>query len=145
MRLLLCCLGAALCANALACEGLSVEHAWLRQPPPGADVAAAYFEARNNGDQPLTIQAVSSPDFKGAMLHTTRVVDGHAEMRAQGDVELAPGARFIAAPGGAHVMLFGAVQSVDAGQTLRLELLCAHGAPLQVALPVLRDAPPAEH
>ena len=145
MRLLLSALGAALCANTLACEGLSIEHAWLRQPPPGADVAAAYFEALNNGDQALTIQAVSSPDFKGAMLHTTRMVDGHAEMRAQGDVELAPGARFSAAPGGAHVMLFGPTQSVSVGQTLRLELRCAHGTPLQVALPVRRDAPLAEH
>ena len=141
MRLTLSLLCAVLSVDALACEGLSVEHAWLRQPPPGADVAAAYFEARNDGQAALTIQSVSSPDFKGAMLHTTRVVDGRAEMRPQGDVVLAPGASFSAAPGGAHVMLFKPGKPVTEGSSLTLELRCAHGQPLTVALPVQRAAP----
>ena len=52
MRIVLCCVLAALyCRDALACDGLVVEHAWLRQPPPGSTVAAAYFEARNDGTQ----------------------------------------------------------------------------------------------
>jgi hypothetical protein len=141
MRVLLSVLGMVLCFDALACDGLAVEHAWLRQPPPGSDVAAAYFEARNNGRQTLTIQAVSSPDFKGAMLHATRVVDGRAEMRPQGDIELAPGASFSAAPGGAHVMLFNPRQVITEDSNLTLELRCAQGKPLTVALPVRRDAP----
>lgn len=143
MRIVLCCVLAALCCrDALACDGLVVEHAWLRQPPPGSTVAAAYFEARNDGTQALTIQTVGSPAFKAAMLHATRVVDGRAEMRPQGAIELAPGARFSAAPGGAHVMLFEPQQPLAEGATLTLELRCRHGAPLTVALPVRRDAPP---
>ena len=129
------------CGEAHACDGLTVSHAWLRQPPPGSDVAAAYFEARNDGQQPLTIKTVGSPDFKGAMLHTTRVVDGRAEMRPQGDIELGPGASFSAAPGGAHVMLFEPLQPLREGSSLTLELGCAQGEPLKVALHELRDAP----
>lgn len=141
MRIVLLCMALSVAGDALACEGLAVDHAWLRQPPPGSDVAAAYFEARNEGHEALTITAVGSPDFKGAMLHTTTVVDGRAEMRPQGDIELAPGARFSAAPGGAHVMLFEPHKPIAADGTLTLELRCAQGEPLVVALPVRRDAP----
>ena len=142
MRLLpLALLAAALSFDALACGGLKVDRAWLRQPPPGSDVAAAYFEARNDGAQALTIKTVGSPDFKGAMLHATRMIDGRAEMRPQGDIELAPGATFSAAPGGAHVMLFGPLKALTEGSKLSLELHCAQGQPLTVALPVQRDAP----
>jgi len=135
-------LGALASAQVMACDGLAIEHAWLRQPPPGSDVAAAYFEARNTGQHALTIKSVGSPDFKGAMLHVTRVVEGRAEMRPQGDIELGPGAHFSAAPGGAHVMLFEPLQPLTEGASLTLELHCAQGEPLEVALPVRRDAPP---
>lgn len=127
---------------AMACEGLTVEHAWLRQPPPGGEVAAAYFDARNDTAREVIIQSVSSPDFSKAMLHETRMVDGHAEMRRRGDIVLAPGARFSAAPGGAHVMLVGARGALQKGVSLTLEVHCKQGAPLRMALPVRRDAPP---
>lgn len=141
-RLALALFAALLGLDALACDGLKLDHVWLRQPPPGSEVAAAYFEAHNGGPRALSIQAVSSPDFSGAMLHTTRVVDGRAQMRPQGAIVLAPGARFSAAPGGTHVMLSGAQQPLQNGVSLTLELRCGEGAPLRVSLPVLRDAPP---
>ena len=141
-RLPLTLLSILFCLDALACDGLKLDHVWLRQPPPGSEVAAAYFEARNDGPKELTIQSVGSPNFTGAMLHTTLIVAGRAEMRPQGDIVLAPGARFSAAPGGAHVMLSGAQQPLQDGVLLTLELRCAQGAPLRVSLPVLRAAPP---
>ena len=125
-----------------ACDGLVIERAWLRQPPPASEVAAAYFEARNPSDHEIVIQRVASPDFSGVMLHATRMVEGRVEMRPQGDIVLAPGARFSVVPGGSHVMLSGAHQRLDANASLRLELHCASGTPLAVALPVRRDAPP---
>lgn len=143
MRIVLLALTVLMSSEVLACDGLVVERAWLRQPPPGSDVAAAYFDARNDGAATLTITAVGSPDFKSAMLHATHVVDGRAVMRPQGDIELSPGAHFVAAPGGAHVMLFEPAKTPSAGDSLTLELRCGTGGPLTVALPVLRDAPPS--
>lgn len=128
---------------ASACEGLRIERAWLRLPPPGADVAAAYFEAINAGNTPLTITGVASPGFGGGMLHAMALVDGQMRMRPQGDVVLAPGERFSAAPGGSHVMLWEAASPVTADGDYRLTLTCAEGAPLTVPLPVRREAPPA--
>ena len=142
MRIVVTMLAVLAGSEALACDGLSVERAWLRQPPPGSDVAAAYFEARNDGASKLIIKSVASPDFKGAMLHATQVVDGRVEMRPQGDIELAPGARFVAAPGGTHVMLFEPAKALETGMSLTLELRCAEGEALKVALPVQRSAPP---
>lgn len=128
--------------DAVACDGLALDHVWLREPPPGSEVAAAYFDARNDTAREIIIQGVASPAFKNAMVHRTLMIDGRAEMRPQGNIVLAPGAHFSAQPGGAHVMLFGARRSLQDGASLTLELHCTAGPPLRVALPALRAAPP---
>ena len=142
MRLALTLFSALLCLDTLACDGLKLEHVWLRQPPPGSEVAAAYFDAHNDGPNEVIIESVASPDFSGAMLHATQVLEGRAQMRPQGNIVLAPDARFSAAPGGTHVMLFGAQQPLQNGGSLTLEIRCAQGAPLRVRLPVMHSAPP---
>ena len=142
MRLALTLFSALLCLETLACDGLKLEHVWLRQPPPGSEVAAAYFDAHNEGPNELIIEGVASPDFSGAMLHATQILEGRAQMRPQGNIVLAPNARFRAAPGGTHVMLFGAQQPLQDGGSLTLEIRCAQGAPLRVRLPVMHSAPP---
>ena len=40
---------------ALACPGLVVREAWVREPPPGARGTAAYFTLRNDGAQTLVL------------------------------------------------------------------------------------------
>ena len=75
-------LGCWVATAACACDGLAVERAWVREPPPGTAVAAAYFELINRGTSAVKVTAVTSPDFGWAMLHTTQVVDGRAEMRS---------------------------------------------------------------
>lgn len=142
MRLALTLFSALLCLETLACDGLKLEHVWLRQPPPGSEVAAAYFDAHNEGPNELIIEGVASPDFSGAMLHATQILEGRAQMRPQRNIVLAPNARFRAAPGGTHVMLFGAQQPLQDGGSLTLEIRCAQGAPLRVRLPVMHSAPP---
>ena len=74
MRLALTFFSALLCLNTLACDGLKLEHVWLRQPPPGSEVVAAYFDAHNEGPNEVIIEAVASPDFSGAMFQAVSPV-----------------------------------------------------------------------
>ena len=121
------------------CEHLAAEKAWVRQAPPGHTHLAAYMRLTNVGHEPLRITGIQSPDFESAMLHETVYTDGQARMRHIPAIDLKPGAVFVAKPGGAHVMLTGPKQPVNAGTWVTLSLECsAHGS-LTISLPVRKS------
>lgn len=124
-----------------ACDGLRVDDGWLRLPPPNATTAAAYFTLTNQGAHPVSIVAVSSPQFGHAMLHATRFVDGRAEMRHLGVVTLAAGETFRAEPGASHAMLGAPRTPLDLDSAVELVLECREGSPLRLSLPVARKGP----
>lgn len=138
---LLVCIVALPSPGAFACAGVVVSAAWVRTPPPGASMAAAYLELDNRGRTPARIVGVESPDFESAMLHETRYVEGAARMRHVEAIELAPGAHFSAAPGGTHVMLMGARGQLESGTVVHLRLMCAGAAALDFAATVSARAP----
>lgn len=135
-------LGCCVATAAGACDGLAVERAWVREPPPGTTVAAAYFELINRGTSAVKVTAVTSPDFGWAMLHATQVVDGRAEMRELGALELAPAAHFSATPGAVHLMLGEPRHPLAAASAVTLAITCAAGPALSFPAPVRRTPPP---
>jgi len=133
----------AMSAAADACEGLVARDGWIRQPPPGSSHAAGYLSLHNEGEQTITIESVASPDFETAMLHETRYSDGRAQMRHVHSLELAPGKRIEARPGGLHVMLMHPRVELATDALVELDITCAAGTPLAAWLSVRRTAPPA--
>ncbi|MEN9726328.1 MAG: hypothetical protein RL434_694 [Pseudomonadota bacterium] len=86
---------------AQACDGLVIEHPWIREAPPGARVMAGYAELRNEGSSLLVIDAAESPGyFDHVMIHETQLAEGRAHMVSRETLELAPGATRSVAPGG---------------------------------------------
>jgi len=128
---------------ASACEGLVARDGWIRQPPPGSPHAAGYLVLTNEGEQEITIESVASPDFEAAMLHETRYSDGRAQMRHVHRLELAPGERVEARPGGLHVMLMRPRAELVTDGVIELDISCATGTPLAAWLSVRRTAPPS--
>ncbi len=126
-----------------ACDGLVVTGAWVREPPPGMAMTAAYFTVENHGGERRTLTGLHSEEFESAMLHQTVQEDGRASMRHLGEVALAPGARLIAAPGGIHAMLAGPRVTLAAGVDIHLDLRCAGDTTLPFVAPVRRSAPDA--
>jgi periplasmic copper chaperone A len=114
-------------AAAHACPGLAVEDGWIREAPPGAMMTAAYARLVNTGTKPLTIDGARAPGFEGVELHHTVVEDGMSRMR-EGRLEIAAGASAALAPGGWHLMLFGAERAPQAGETVQLTLSCGKRA-----------------
>jgi len=112
--------------GAAACPGLAVEHAWIREAPPGA-MSVAYARLTNRGKGALVLDGARSADFGGAGLHRTIVDDGVARMR-EGTLAIAPGASALLEPGGWHLMLFDPARPLKAGDTVILALTCGASA-----------------
>ena len=110
-------------ADALACPGLEVREAWIREAPPGAMMTAGYAQLANRGSRPLSLEGAVSADFGGAELHRSVLVGGVAKM-IQEPLRLAPGTTGTLEPGGWHLMLFRPARTLKAGDRVQLSLQC---------------------
>ena len=111
---------------------LSIENAWIREPPPGADVAAAYFTVRNAGHDSAVLVDLSSPVASETMLHETKIVGGQSRMRMLERLVIPAGGAVSLTPGAIHVMLDGLKQPLHAGQQVPLVLRFANGQQIRI-------------
>jgi len=109
-----------------------VEDAWIPQPPPGAEVAAAYLTVRNPGPASVVLTDVESSLADAAMLHESLERNGQAEMRPVERLTIAPGQRIVLMPGGLHIMLHGLHHPLAVGDRVPLTLHFAGGSSLAV-------------
>ena len=135
---ILVCLISALAPVCAASEeaGVSVRDAWIRETPPGMTVMAGYMALRNNTSRPQVLVAASSSGFESAMIHRTIVKDDMAGMVYLSQVELAPNANLIFAPGGYHLMLMKPKRTLRAGDQIVINLEFRGGLVLPVAFNV---------
>ncbi len=113
-------------------SNLLVAGAWIRQPPPGSDVAAVYLSLENVGTRAVRLTGVECPLASMAMMHETRESGGQSQMRALASVSLAPGASMAFSPGGRHIMLHGLAHPLQVGERVPIVLLFAGGIKLHV-------------
>ncbi|MGH8259435.1 MAG: copper chaperone PCu(A)C [Steroidobacteraceae bacterium] len=106
---------------------LQVENAWIPLPPPGAQVAAAYFTLHNTGREPAVLVGVDCPLAAHAMLHESSVVNGESRMRMVDRLTVPPGRSVILKPRGLHVMLDDLSRALQVGQQVPLVLHFAAG------------------
>ncbi|MGH8597660.1 MAG: copper chaperone PCu(A)C, partial [Gammaproteobacteria bacterium] len=86
------CLLATITSPAFGCHGLVLDSGWVREPPPQAEVAAAFMVLHNTGPDELRISKISSRLFAASELHETIMRGAHAHMAPRDAVILAPGA-----------------------------------------------------
>ena len=118
--------------SASADSNLVVAGAWIRQPPPGTDVASVYLSLENVGTKAVKLTGVECPLASMAMMHQTLESDGQSHMRALASVSLAPGASMAFSPGGKHIMLQGLAHPLQVGERVPLVLRFSGGIKLQV-------------
>jgi len=137
------CLILALTVVAAASEeaGVSVRDAWVREAPPGMTMMAGYMELRNNTSRPQVLVAASSSGFETVTIHRTIVRDGMAGMVHASQVELAPNASLIFAPGGYHLMLMNPKRMLRAGDPVVIDLEFRGGLVLPVTFEVRKGEP----
>lgn len=76
-------------------------------PPPGAPMAAGYFQLKNPGSEPLRLIAVRGASFESVEMHETVEENGISRMRAMPAVEVPARGAVAFEPGGKHLMLMG--------------------------------------
>ena len=125
----------------LAVGHLQVEQPWIRTAPPGAATLAGYAVLRNDGDAPLVVRSVSSPDFRAVSLHESVSVDGVAQMRTLDSLVIAPGGTLLLAPTGKHLMLMQPVRELASGATVTVHFILKDTSPVDVDFSLREDAP----
>jgi hypothetical protein len=113
-------------------SNLVVAGAWIRQPPPGSDVAAVYLSLENIGTKSVKLTGVECPIAGMAMLHESLESGGQSQMRALTSVSLAPGASMAFTPGAKHIMLHGLAHPLQVGERVPIVLVFAGGIRLHV-------------
>lgn len=113
-----------------------ISNARIVQPPPGAKVAAAYFNIENNSDEPLVITGAESEDVPMVSIHLSVVEDDVAKMLEQESVTINAGDVLEFKHGSYHLMLMGLTEPLVAGSNVNFEIQTSAGT-LPIQIPVL--------
>jgi periplasmic copper chaperone A len=136
LMLLLCACGGGGDPQAAATATLQaaqVRDGRIVMPPPGAPMAAGYFELHNPGTTTLVLEALESTAFASVEMHETVEENGVSRMRPLRNATVAPGETLRFEPGGMHLMLMGPQAGSDAPPvTMRLRLRDATGGEMRV-------------
>lgn len=115
--------------------GLLVSDAWVREPPPGRDVAAGYLTLHNRTAEDRALVAASSDQSERVEIHETRQRDGMMRMRQLSSLPLPADSQVQLEPGGHHLMLHGL--EADAAETgVNLRLSFDDGSRIELDVPV---------
>jgi periplasmic copper chaperone A len=99
---------------------ITVESAWSRATPGGAQVAGGYMKITNNGKEPDRLTAGSFPIASKFEVHEMKMDGGTMTMRpVTGGLEIKPGETVEFKPGGYHVMFMGLKQGLKEGDTVK--------------------------
>lgn len=116
---------------------LRIDHPRIRLLPGGGPLAG-YFTIINAGDHDLRLLTASSDAFARIMIHKSVRHAGQSSMAEQADgVAIAADARLEFAPGGLHLMLMQAKQTMSIGDEvlISLEFSDSQDATRSIAVP----------
>ncbi|MDH3668989.1 MAG: copper chaperone PCu(A)C [Paracoccaceae bacterium] len=114
-----------------------VTEAWSRPGMPNRP-AAVYLKLSNNSGHADQLIGVSSPMFDSAELHTTKVEGDVAKMSPVDAIEVPSNVDVELAPGGFHIMLFGAAHLTKEGDRFPLTLTLENAGDVGVEVEVMK-------
>ena len=123
-----------------------ISDARVVQPPPGANVAAAYFTIRNTASEPLQITDADSDVAEKVEVHLSSVENDVAKMEKQDSVTVEAGDSLDFKHGSYHVMFMGLNEELTAGNSLDLTLNTSAGD-IDISVPIISvdDAMSMQH
>ncbi len=130
-------LALALASSPASASDLTVQNAFARATPKGAQVGAGYLSIRNDGASADRLTGVAV-DFAKAEIHEMKTNNGVMEMREiTAGVEIPAHSTVKLAPGGYHLMFVGLKHPLIKGETVEATLTFEHAGALAVDMPVL--------
>ncbi len=110
---------------------VQVKDAWVRWLP-GDVPSGGYATLVNPGDRPVSLVAVSSPDYRDVSLHRTSELNGTSRMTPVDQIGVAPHSSLEFAAQGYHLMLSHPTRALKPGDSVTFVLKFADGAVLTV-------------
>jgi copper(I)-binding protein len=110
---------------------ITVKKAWMRVPPGGRDVSAAYLVIVNEGGAD-TLVSVSSPMADDVQMHISEMSDDVMSMREESTVPIPAKDTLNYQPGGRHLMVFGVREGLKAGDEVPFILTFLHAGEITV-------------
>jgi copper(I)-binding protein len=124
-------------APAAAESPISVENAWSRATPGGAEVAAGYLTIVNQGDTPDRLMSASTSVASKTEIHEMKMTDGKMEMRPVPDgISIPAKGTVTLEPAGYHLMLLGLKAPLEKGSTFTGSLTFEHAGTVEVTFSV---------
>jgi copper(I)-binding protein len=121
-------------------SSLVVREAWVREPPGGHPIAAAYMLLENPTDEALVLVGAESPVVERVEIHLMSHKDGKMSMRQIQSLEIPAKGNLLLQPSGLHLMLIGMEQAPKAGESIELTLRFADGQNKKVLAAVRRGS-----
>lgn len=126
-------------------DGIVASEAWMRAARAGQPTSAAYMTLCNGGSENDHLVAARFAGANAAELHmTTMSAENVASMSPTAGIDLAVGKSVALEPGGAHIMLIGLQEALEAGDEPTLILEFETAPPATIILEV-RDETASGH
>jgi periplasmic copper chaperone A len=100
---------------------IQLGNAWAR-PTRGEAPGAVYVAVNNKGSADDRLVGAFTDHAAMAMVHQSELVDGVAQMRTAGEINIPAGKRIEMVPGGTHIMLEGLRAPLRTGDSFDLVL-----------------------
>lgn len=121
----------------------TVVGAWIRNPPPGRDVTAAFMTITAGNAEGRLIDGRTNAAQR-VEIHTMAMEDDVMRMRRVEGLDVASGGSITLSPGGDHLMLFEIDRDVLATGQVLIELVFENGQTVNQVFEVRDTAPDAE-
>jgi copper(I)-binding protein len=122
---------------------ITVDKAWARATPKGADVGAAYFAIHNNGATPERLTG-GSADFATVEVHEMKTEGGVMKMaELKNGLDIPAHATIRLAPGGYHLMFTHLTKPLIKGEKVKATLTFDPAGSVEVEFPVEGVGAPA--
>lgn len=119
--------GTILAACSPQADGVKVENAWIRLPAVEGQPAAAYFTLQGGRESEALISVSTRAADRTELHESVQGEGGVMTMAPLQRIDVPVGGAVKFAPGGKHVMLFGVVPNVHAGEKIPITLHFASG------------------
>ena len=126
-----------------AADLVKISGAWVRLPPPGAQIAAAYLTLESK--QTLSLSSVASPAAEVVEIHAMSNKNGVMQMRQLKALKLVAGKPLVLEPGGLHLMLINPKKPLQEGDKVPLALTFKQGNRVVGAVSVQAIVKPSSH
>ena len=117
-------------------DGVSVEHAWSRATPKGANIGVAYLTIVNHGMEADRLLSASSPAAEKIELHSAKNENGVMQISQLASLDVPRGATVVFAAGGLHMMMVGLKR--QQGAAIPLPLIFEKAAAVEATAHVSR-------